>query len=80
MRRKTYIQPRLNHGATGKAPTGQNTVSMEDYNSEKEAKYKAFYFILSHGLLKQYQLFSRHYESTDPQADCINYLQNRVGL
>ena len=60
--------------------TEQDTVSREEYEMEKEAKYKAFYFILSNGLLKQYQLFSRHYQSTDPQADCINYLQNRVGL
>ena len=45
---------------------------------EKNAKNKAYFFILSHGLLKQFSEFSKNYQSNYPHKDCFNYLLSNI--
>ena len=54
--------------------TERNTVSIEAFNVEMNAKNTAYYFILKNGLLERFGEFCKRYNSTDPHGDCINYL------
>ena len=56
------------------AQTERNTVSIEAFNIEKDAKNQAYYFILSKGLLDSFAEFCKIYHSDNPHQDCINYL------
>jgi len=58
-------------------PTERNTVSIEAFNIEKNAKNQAYYFILSNGLFDQFAEFCRNYASDDPHGDCVNYLLSK---
>jgi len=58
--------------------TERNTVSIEAFNIEKNAKNEAYYFILSHGLLKQFSEFSKNYQSDNPHLDCLNFLSSKI--
>ena len=49
----------------------------EAYKVEKDAKNKAYYFILSNGLLDRFADFCRDYHSCDPHKDCIEYLLSK---
>lgn len=49
----------------------------EAYKVEKDAKNKAYYFILSNGLLDRLADFCRNYHSCDPHKDCIEYLLSK---
>ena len=61
--------------STGKrTQTERNTVSIEAFNIEMNAKNTAYYFILSYGLLDSFQKFCNAYRSDDPHWDCVNYL------
>ena len=44
------------------------------FSIEKNVKNKAFYFIISHGLMEEYIRFSRTYQSNNPHLDCISLL------
>lgn len=49
-------------------------VSMKKFLIEKNAKNEAYFFILSHGLLKEFGDFCKTYRSDDPHLDCVKYL------
>lgn len=49
----------------------------EAYKVEKDAKNKAYYFILSNGLLDSFADFCRDYHSCDPHKDCVEYLLSK---
>ena len=53
-------------------PTERNTVSYSKFLIEKNAKNKAYYFLLSHGFYNQFVDFCANYRSSDPHKDCIN--------
>ena len=53
---------------------GAKSVSIEAFNIEMNAKNKAYYFILSKGLLDSFAEFCKIYHSDDPHQDCVNYL------
>lgn len=44
------------------------------FKIEKDAKNKAYYFILSNGLLDKFIAFDREYKSDDAHKDCIKWL------
>lgn len=54
------------------------TVSISDYEIEKNAKNKAYYFILTHNLLSEFSAFCRSYNSSDPQKDCLNFILSNL--
>ena len=58
--------------------TERKTVSIEAFNIEKNAKNKAYYFILSNGLLNQFSIFCQNYYSDNPHMDCIEYLLLKI--
>ena len=49
----------------------------EAFNAEKNAKNKAYLFILSNGLLDSFADFCRDYHSCDPHRDCVEYLLSK---
>ena len=49
----------------------------EAFNAEKDAKNKAYLFILSNGLLDHFADFCRNYHSCDPHKDCMEYLLSK---
>jgi len=59
-------------------PTERNTVPIEAFNIEMDAKNKAYFFILSHGLLEQFSEFSKSYRSGNPHKDSVDYLLSKI--
>ncbi len=51
----------------------RNRVSYEKFLIEKNAKNKAYSFILSQGLLDKFREFINAYDSHDPHEDCARY-------
>jgi hypothetical protein len=64
-----------NHTST---PTERNAVSIEAFSIEKNAKNKAYYFILSHGLYDQFSKFCKNHHPDNPHGDCSEYLISNV--
>ena len=62
------------HSSLTSTPTERNTVSIEAFNVEMNAKNKVYYFILSNGLFDRFAEFCKNYHSDDPHWDCIKYL------
>lgn len=54
------------------------TVPYHDFEIEKNAKNKAYYFILSHNLLNEFAEFSKSYHSSDPHKDCLEVLLSEI--
>jgi len=52
----------------------EKTVSIKKFIIEMNAKNKAYFFILSNGLLEQFSEFCKNYHSSNPHRDCLNYL------
>lgn len=50
------------------------TVPYHKFEIEKNAKNKAYYFILSNGLFEAFMEFLETYRSSDPHKDCVEYL------
>lgn len=46
------------------------TISREAFEIEKNAKNKAYFFILSHGLLDEFAKLCKDYHSDNPHEDC----------
>ena len=46
------------------------TISREAFEIEKNAKNKAYFFILSHGLLDEFAKFCKDYHSDNPHENC----------
>ena len=63
-----------NHSTAPVTPRSATTVSMKKFIVEMNAKNKAYYFLLSHGLLKQFSEFCKNYDSNNPHEDCVDYL------
>jgi hypothetical protein len=59
-------------------PTERNTVSVEAFNIEKNAKNKAYLFIFSCGLLDQFTEFCENYHPNDPTRACLAYLSSKT--
>ena len=56
-------------------PTERNTVSRAAFQIEKNAKNKAYAFILQHGLLEDFERFVRTLPAgTDPHGLCVDAL------
>ena len=56
-------------------PTERNTVSRAAFQIEKNAKNKAYAFILQHGLLEDFERFVRTLpDGTDPHGLCVDAL------
>jgi hypothetical protein len=64
-----------NHTST---PTERNTVQYSKFLIEKNAKNKAYFFILSHGLLEHFSKFCKNYHSSNPHTDCVEYLLSKI--
>ena len=57
--------------------TERNAVSYETFLIEKNAKNKAYAFILHHNLLDAYRMFCLEYEGQDPRELCLTSLTKR---
>ena len=56
-------------------PTERNTVSRAAFQIEKNAKNKAYAFILQHGLLEDFRHFINSLpDGTDPHGLCVDIL------
>lgn len=56
-------------------PTERNTVSRAAFLTEKNAKNKAYAFILQHGLLEDFRHFINSLpDGTDPHGLCVDIL------
>ena len=60
------------------APSSAKTVSYRKFEIEKNEKNKAYYFILSNGLLEAFTQFCKDYHSCDPNKDCIDFLLSDI--
>lgn len=54
------------------------TVPYEMFETEKNAKNKACYFILSNGFLEEFSKFCKTYYSSDPHKDCLEWLKEAL--
>lgn len=72
------IRVKANNSTLTTAPNSARTVSYRDFEIEMNAKNKAYYFIISHGLLKQFAEFCKNYHSNDPHKDCLESLLSNV--
>lgn len=55
-------------------------VSYKKFEIEKNAKNKAYYFILLRGLMNDFSRFCKNYNSDNPHRDCIQFLLERKGF
>jgi hypothetical protein len=69
---------KANNSSRTRTPAGRNTVSIEAFNIEKNAKNKAYSFILSYGLSDRFVKFSKNFHSGDPHRDCLEYLISKT--
>ena len=54
------------------------TVSYRKFETEKNAKNKAYSFILSNGLYDAFREFRNNYHSSDPHEDCLEFLLSKI--
>ena len=65
----------VKHSSHKCTPTERNTVSRAAFQIEKNAKNKAYAFILQHGLLEDFERFVRTLPAgTDPHGLCVDAL------
>jgi len=50
----------------------------KDFETEKNAKNEAYFFILSHGLYNQFVDYCKNYHSSNPHKDCVDYLLSKI--
>lgn len=72
------IRVKENNSTLTTAPNSAKTVSYEKFEIEKNAKNKAYYFILSNGLLEAFAEFCKNYHSSDPYDDCLKFLLSNI--
>ena len=63
-----------NNSTAPVTPHSAKTVPVAEFNIEMNAKNRAYYFILSHGLLDQFGKFCKDYHPSNPHRDCEDYL------
>ncbi len=78
MPRTNEIRAKANNSNRNFAPNSAKTVSYHDFEIEKNAKNKAYYFILSNGLLEAFAEFCKTYHSSDPHKDCLEFLLSNL--
>ena len=54
------------------------TVSYRKFETVKNAKNKAYSFILSNGLYDAFREFRNNYHSSDPHEDCLEFLLSKI--
>ncbi len=59
-------------------PSSARTVSYQKFETEKNAKNKAYLFILSNGLYDAFRDFCNNYHSSDPREDCLEILLSKI--
>lgn len=59
-------------------PNSTRTVSYQKFETEKNAKNKAYLFILSNGLYDAFREFCNNYHSGDPHEDCLEILLSKI--
>lgn len=59
-------------------PSSARTVSYQKFETEKNAKNKAYFFILSYGLYDAFRDFCNNYHSSDPHEDCLEILLSKI--
>jgi hypothetical protein len=71
-----------NNSNANVTPDSAKTVSYEAFKIEMDAKNKAYYFIISHGLIDKFTEFCRNprLHSGNPHADCLNALCNQMEI
>lgn len=78
MPRNEGIRVKSNNSTLKSAPNSARTVSYRKFEIEKNAKNKAYYFILSHNLLDEFAEFCKNYRSSDPHKDCLDFLLSNL--
>ncbi len=69
----------VKHSSHTCTPTERNTVSRAAFQIEKNAKNKAYAFILQHGLLEDFERFVRTLPAgTDPHGLCVDALIRKL--
>lgn len=74
MPRTNEIRVSVKYSSIYSAPHSATTVSIEKFNIEKDAKNRAYQFILSSGYFQEFQKFCEEYHSDNPHAECIKLL------
>jgi hypothetical protein len=70
---------KVNNSIPTSTPAGETRKSSySKFLTEKNAKNKAYYFILSHGLYDHFAAFCKNYHSDDPHRDCLNILISKI--
>lgn len=59
-------------------PSSARTVSYQKFETEKNAKNKAYLFILSNGLYDAFRDFCNNYHSSDPREDFLEILLSKI--
>lgn len=72
------IRVKSNNSTLKSAPDSARTVSYRKFEIEKNAKNKAYYFILSHNLFNEFAEFCKTYRSSDPHKDCLDFLLSNL--
>lgn len=72
------IRVKANNSTQNFAPDSAKTVPYREFEIEMNAKNKAYYFILSNGLLEAFAEFCKTYRSSDPHKDCLEVLLSNL--
>lgn len=59
-------------------PSSARTVPYHKFETDKNAKNKAYFFILSNGLYDAFREFCNNYHSSDPHEDCLKILLSKI--
>lgn len=60
------------------APNSAKTVSYSKFLIEKNAKNKAYFFILSNNLLDKFQKFCAEHNDVDMHKACVKFINSKI--
>ena len=72
------IRVKANGSNRNFAPSSAKTVSYRKFEIEKNAKNRAYYFILSNGLLEAFAEFCKTYHLSDPHKGCLKTILSNL--
>ena len=78
MPRTNGIRVKANNSNRNFAPSSAKTVFYRQFEVEKNAKNKAYYFILSNGLLEKFAELCKTYHLSNPRKDCLECLLSNL--
>jgi hypothetical protein len=78
MPRTGSIRANVNNSNVQSTPNSAKTVSYQEFETEKNAKNKAYFFILSNGLYDAFREFCNNYHSSDPHKACLEILLSKI--